>query len=94
MSLPSVTGASHVHADKGELGRRDGNKAPACYCLLGLWVNVGPLIIGPCWSDAAAALFTTHTHPRDQTDNWKFGFLHLAGIIIQLEPQIEGFMLF
>lgn len=64
MSLPSVTGASHVHTDKREPGRRDGSKAPACHCPQGLWVNVGPLIIRACWSDAAwltAALFTTHS---------------------------------
>lgn len=43
MSLPSVTGASHVHTDKRESGRQDSNTAPACYCPSGSWVNVGPL---------------------------------------------------
>lgn len=50
--------------NKGEPGGRDGNRAPAFYCPLGLWMNIGPLMIRPA---EVVALFPAHTHSRGQT---------------------------
>lgn len=42
MSLPSVTGASHIHTrQKGSWAAETTAKAPVCYCPRGSWVNTG-----------------------------------------------------
>lgn len=74
VSQPSVTEASHVDTDKGEPGRRDGNKAPVCYCPSGLWVNVGPLIRAhrPLqWCSPANSSIVRHTHSPKGRNRWR-----------------------